>query len=156
MTEDAPFELDRALFDRWRSAGLGPHVPDAVALAAYVERRLDPDEAAAVEAVLAADPALLDLVLELRGGIAEVAAPAGLIARAAALVQAPAGNVVPFRRRTMPPGGVRSVMTWGALAASFALVALVGFNLGVGMEQATRPAAAGVAVDLLDQGGGLG
>ncbi len=87
----------------WRQAREGraavteSEAPDALWLAAYLDGSLAEDEAARLEARLAADPALLGELLALRetlavGGADAGAVPAGVVARAQALrpVQKPA------------------------------------------------------------------
>jgi hypothetical protein len=149
---------DRALWRRWsrmveaaqagNPAGAGqPHavIPDAVTLAEFAENRLSGPKAAAVEAYLAAHPALAADVTA-AGRAAEVpfrigdAALAATIARAAALVPAGSGaagrgrfgdNIVPFRAaRTPAASSWPMAARWGALAASVALVSWLGFSLG--------------------------
>lgn len=77
----------------WRRARRGwrpvadDEAPDALLLAAYLDGRLAEDEAARLEAHLAAEPALLDELLALRESLAagHEAAPAGVVMRAQAL-----------------------------------------------------------------------
>ena len=75
----------------WRQArdGWSPvretEAPDALWLAAYLDGSLAEDEAARLEARLAAEPALLDELLALREALQIEAAPAGVVARAQAL-----------------------------------------------------------------------
>ena len=155
MDDEVDFQRDRALYERWRLACReSAPAPDAMALAAYIERRADADR---VEAAMAADPELLALVLELRTDVAAESASPELLRRAQALI---GGTVIPFRPRpaAAPATGMRRMLAWGAVAASVAAVALVGFNIGIGMEQAINAPASGAPVDLLDQtmGGGVG
>jgi hypothetical protein len=135
MTDETPFEPDRTLFERWRSLPSAPAAapPDTMTLAAYLDGRLDESGSAAIEAALAADPKLLDALLDLRQPLAAEPVPDGFVARARALVDAPPAKVVPFRpRRT---SGMSALAAWGAMAAGLVLVSLVGFDLGVRTEQ---------------------
>ncbi|HVJ54485.1 MAG TPA: hypothetical protein VM689_18635 [Aliidongia sp.] len=157
MTDETPFEPDRTLYERWRSLPSAPAAapPDAMTLAAYLDGRLDESGSAAIEAALAADPKLLDLLLDLRRPMAAEPAPGGIVARAQALVDALPAKVVPFRpRRT---NGMSALMAWGAMAASLVLVSLVGFDLGVRTEQSlSAPGTASESpTDLFYQSGTL-
>ena len=135
MSDDAPFEPDRQLFEQWRSHSAGAAVerPDMLTLAAYLEGRLDEDAAEAVEAALAADSALLDQVLDLRQPIEPESPPPAVLVRAQALVGT-SSNIVPLRRAARSPR-VAPWAAWGAVAASLVLVSMVGFNLGISTEQ---------------------
>ena len=135
MSDDAPFEPDRPLFEQWRSQSAGASIepPDMLTLAAYLEGRLDEAAAEAVEAALAADSALLDMVLELKQPVEPETVPPAVLVRAQALVGV-SSNVVPLR-----PAARRDRVgpwaAWGAVAASLVLVSTVGFNLGISTEQ---------------------
>jgi anti-sigma factor RsiW len=126
------------------AASSGAARPDALSLAEFAEDRLDGPEAAAVEALLAADPSLAEDVA-LASRATEIpprigdAALAATIARAAALVpatpEATRHNVLPFRTARPPLSSPavsswRLAARWGALAASLALVSWLGFALG--------------------------
>lgn len=125
---------DAALWQRWRQHmhSAGQIAPDPMALAAYVEGRLDEAQAEPIEDWLAMHPdALADL------GAARIAAPLApapeaLIARAAALVEPAAGaRIIPFQTRAgsrRPPW--RVAMAWGAIAASLLITSMGGFALG--------------------------
>jgi anti-sigma factor RsiW len=113
-------EIDgKALWDRFRAAEQDP-----LALAAYAEGRLAPEEAAAVERWLAIDPdAAADVALARRAPApVEADAADRVAARAAVLVP---GRIIPFRAR------MRRWTEISALAASVALIAYLGFALGV-------------------------
>ena len=141
MMDDPPFERDRALFARWRAATAEPlaMAPDALLLAAYAEGRLSEAEAEPVEAALAADPELLDMLLALRRPVESASPTPGLIRSAQALVaDRPDPVVVPFRPRNAGLGRVSGSLAWGAVAASLLLVAMVGFDLGVRTEHAVN------------------
>ncbi len=135
MSDDAPFEPDRLLFEQWRShpAGAAIEPPDMLTLAAYLEGRLDEGAAQAVEAALAADAMLLDLVLELRQPIEPESVPPAVLVRAQALVGT-SSNIVPLRREARRDR-LGPWAAWGAVAASLVLVSMVGFNLGISTEQ---------------------
>jgi hypothetical protein len=148
MIDDPSFEPDRALFKRWRAAasGAGAARPDALTLAAYVDGRLAGAAAEAVEAALAADPQLLDLLLVLRQPEPPAIASAALIRSAQDLVPAP-------RRAAGPQaaGGVTPWYAWGAIAASLLIVAIGGFDLGMRTAYAVNAASAADSPgDLLD------
>lgn len=109
---------EAALWERWRLAAApgdaGAMEPDALLLAAYVEDRLTPQSAEAVETWLASHP---DSVVDIRaardatrGALPD--APASIMARAAALIDAGRPQVLPFR-----PSTPRRAATWRAAAA---------------------------------------
>lgn len=107
-------------------------------LAAWTERRLSEDETEAVEASLCDDADLLDdaLAIMAQGAEVELAAlevpSAALLARLQALVPEPTATVVPIRpvARRSSRRSVGVWLSWGAVAASVALVSFVGFDLG--------------------------
>jgi len=129
-------ERDRTLWRRLRaeyedSAAGEAWAPDEMALAAYLEDRLEEAERAEVEAWLAAAPEALDLVLAARQALAEpsVAAPEAVVRRAAALVPEPPGSRL--------AGGLRGVfmplwqpLGWSGAVAGVLLACVVGFQLG--------------------------
>lgn len=85
--EDGKAKDGAALWGRARhgwQAPRGDDAPDALLLASYLDGRLGEEEAARLEARLAAEPALLDELLTLRAGLAEAPAPApaDIVARA--------------------------------------------------------------------------
>lgn len=84
--------------------GEGPDdpAPDPLLLAAYLDGSLEEEEAARLEARLAADTALLDEVLALRQGLGEDAGavPGGVVARAQGL--RPQGQAAAVRKPSRP------------------------------------------------------
>lgn len=159
MNDDAPFQPDRTLYERWRSHASVPADADAeldpMQLAAYLEGRLGEDEAAPLEQLLAADPAALDDLIACDPVTPEIPS-AAFITRAQALVGT--ATVLPFAPRAAPP---RRVMTawaaWGAVAASLVLISLVGFSLGMQTERNFNGSTGiGTSIDILDQSSGSG
>jgi hypothetical protein len=139
---------ERELWRRWtmtageaatRSPG-GDSRPDELTLAAFAEGRLTGSARAAVEAFLAANPEIADDVAAARrvpatGSASDDAALAVTIARAAALVAAPArggagGNVLAFRPARRPVSVWPIAARWAALAATLALTGWLGFAMG--------------------------
>lgn len=106
--------------------------PEPGVLAAYVEGRADDEEVRQVEAWLVSDPDAPDTLIALRTAqdhSPEVeAVPAAIIARAQAIVRAPAGETrtarAPWR---LPPG---FGLQWSAVAVLMLLVAVAGFEVG--------------------------
>lgn len=91
MSEDDTKSKEGAVLWRRARQGWSPvrddEAPDDLLIAAWLDGRLAEEEAARLEARLAAEPALLDETLALREGLAagpEVA-PAGVVTRAQAL-----------------------------------------------------------------------
>lgn len=129
---------------------------DDMLLAAWLEGQLTEDDAAPVERALAADLDLLDDLLALRLGAGAHPAPAAaLVTRACALVsdQGESARVVPFVRPAPPKARPLFVLlSWGAVAASVAIVSLVGFNLGsiVGKSEIASSSSSEIAVVLND------
>lgn len=132
---------------------------DDMLLAAWLEGQLAEDEAAPIEAALLDDPDLLEDLLALRLGPGAHPAPeAAVIARACGLVdgegQEPgAATVVAFARPApAKPRPLFILLSWGAVAASVALVSLVGFNLGslVGKNEIASSGSSDVVVVLND------
>ncbi len=136
-------ERDRALWRRLRAESQGgaadeARAPDEMALAAYLEGRLDEAERAEVEVWLAAEPAALELVLAAREALAApgMAAPDAVVRRAAALVPDPPGSRL--------AGRLRGVFTplwqplgWSGAVAGVLLACVVGFQLGQSGYQST-------------------
>jgi hypothetical protein len=120
-------------------------------LAAWAERRLSEDDSADIESALSGDPVLLDDALAAGSGIvAEEVPTEALLERLRGLgdVLAPpaAATVLPFRQAPQA-ASKRSVgvwLSWGAVAASVALVSFVGFDLGsiVGKSEIAQTTAA--------------
>jgi anti-sigma factor RsiW len=132
---------DHALWQRCRQID----VPEDEAaryldLAAFAERRLDPDDEERVAAWLADDPEAGSDVRAARA-LDRIEASAAeverVIARACALVpdaDPVPGKVIPFARR----GGrvARVVAEWGSIAAAIALAGWLGFAMGSGTSLA--------------------
>ncbi|MGH6988944.1 MAG: hypothetical protein ACREFD_18865 [Stellaceae bacterium] len=131
---------EAALWRRWRDgteAATEPAAePDAMLLAAYAEGRRsrpggDPEsdpEIVQVEAWLADHPErLVDIVAARQQQ--EATASEKAVARAAALITAPGGNVVSLRSGR-PASAWREAFTWSGLAASLVVACLMGFSVG--------------------------
>ncbi len=166
MEEPGGAGVDRSLWRRCRAAD----APDdegawLLDLAAFADRRLDPDERDRVAALLARDAACTADVAAARaiaGGVAEPAADLErVVARASALVPRAApegarivGVVVPMRRRML-----RGVAQWGSLAAAIAMTSWLGFAMGsdagLAFAQPGPPAAEGLLNELIDPGIGI-
>lgn len=151
---------DSALFARWRAANpmTAPaedlsrqDAVDAMTLAAYLDGAAAPDERASVEAALLRDPALLDFLIErqARPLAAEAASPA-LLASAQALIsespESDSAEVLDFRRYV----SWRRFVPMGAMAASVALVALAGFNIGLHAQEHLAPTPTATSPDMFD------
>lgn len=125
-----------ALWRRWQTLApeLEAEEPDFMELAAFAEGHVAETASDAVDEWLAAQPDRLDDVVAARtAATAELttdAATERMMARAMALVAAPAAGVVPLRRSTARVTGWRGAVAWGGLAASLAATSLVGFALG--------------------------
>lgn len=159
MNDDAPFQPDRTLYERWQSHASVPADPldalDPMLLAAYLEGRLDEDEAAPLERLLATDPAALDDLIACDPVAPEIPS-AAFIARAQGLVGT--AQILPFAPRPAAPRrAVAAWAAWGAVAASLVLISLVGFSLGMQTEQNFNGSTGiGTSIDILDQSSGLG
>lgn len=162
MNDDAPFQLDRALFARWRSHESVPAEPpaalDPMLLAAYLDGRLDEASAAPLERLLMADPSALDDLIECKAHpVGPEIASASFLSGAQALIpQDPAtATILPFTSRTTPRR-VTAWAAWGAVAASLILISLVGFNVGMQTERNINGATGtGTSIDILDQSSAL-
>ena len=168
MSEDRiKTEEGAALWRRFRETRgpvPGPESPDALLMAAYLDGALDEEEAARLEAQLAADPELLDEVLALRGTLdaAPEKAPNAVVARAQALSQ-PRPQLRQVAAET-PSLLDRLFGAWlrpavPAFATLAVMVACAGaFELGryqseqIESAEAAEVAASGVPVDLLLEG----
>jgi hypothetical protein len=129
---------EAAPWRRWRdgtdAAGEQAAEPDALALAAYADRRLgrrgaDPETdpaTVAVEAWLADHPDYVDDVVAARN-VAGPPADAVLVARAQALIARPEGKVAALSR---PRRDWRNAVAWSSIAASLIAAVLIGFSLG--------------------------
>jgi hypothetical protein len=162
MSHDLPDMDDRTLFQRLaRPAAPADRTPDAMALAAWLDGQ-DEADAAAVEAALAADPALFDDLRALRPPVQPETPSPAFLARAQALVpaaaeSAPTGTVLPFRQRkaALPTRRAGTWLAWSAVAASVACIAVAGFNLGSQFGETFYPTTSAAdqhetAVDSLD------
>lgn len=141
---------DGALWRRWQAVA-SSDAPDFMTLAAYADGRLDAQQRAAVERLLALDSDIRAAVdPDIDDAQVSDAAVARTIERATALVAAPAAsNVVAFTAR---PVAVRRLTEWAALAASIALVSWLGFALGTNTYSALAidPAASSDIHDVFD------
>ena len=152
-----------------KAAGQGASAPlpedEALGLAAYLDGRLDEEEAARLEARMAREAALLDEVLALRQGLADAleALPAPLsariVARAQALQPPPRRVGAVVRDEPSRLGGLLALWLRPALPAAFAVLAVLLASAGafeLGRYQAAQleaseisEAEADVPVDLL-------
>lgn len=120
-TEEGAVLWRRARQDR--AAVTETEAPEALWLAAYLDGHLAEDEAARLEARLAADPALLDEVLALREALEIETVPAGVVARAQALRPEKKERSAPSAARGSWFGGLFGVWLRPAFSA-FAVVVL--------------------------------
>ena len=162
MTDPGDRAEEIEYWRRWRAASRAAPPVDAVLLAAYAEGRLDETEAEPVEAWLADHPETLEDLIAARAAATEIhaAAPQGHILRAAALVHAPAAEVVPFPlARVASLRNWRDAAAWGAVAASLLVTSMFGFELGssayANLTQPPSVAAESTAHELLDPPTGL-
>lgn len=130
---------------------------DDMLLAAWLEGQLDEAEAAPIEEALLGDTELLDDIVALRLGARQHPVPdSTVVERACALVSAvgvASAEVVPFARPAAAKPRPLSVwLSWGAVAASVAIVSLVGFNLGsiVGKSEVASSGSSELVVVLND------
>jgi anti-sigma factor RsiW len=127
---------EAGLWRHWRAAAgdgsAADREPDALALAAYAEDRLDAETVAAVEAWLADNPQATRDVLAARQVRQHALpdAPVAIMARAAALVASGDAQVLAFRRPTVQVRHWRGAVGWGAMAASLLVASLAGFAMG--------------------------
>lgn len=155
MNDDAPFQPDRTLYERWRSRESVPAETDIeldpMVLAAYLEGRLSEDESVPLERLLAADPAALDDLIACDPVTPEIPS-AAFVSRAQALVGT--ATILPF---APPRRVVTAWAAWGAVAASLVLISLVGFSLGMQTERNFNGSVGlGTSIDIIDQSSGLG
>jgi anti-sigma factor RsiW len=119
-------------------------------LAAFADSRLDPDEAARVEALIVGDADADADVAATRvlAGTAIAAADPAIIARAEALVDEGSAEAVliafPAPRPASRPW--YSAASWSGLAAAMVMAGWLGFDLGSGLS--TSPILGGSTVDL--------
>ncbi len=136
IEKDKREERDWALWRRLRAERPIPgaeqeRAPGEIALAAYLEGRLDEAARAEVEAWLAAAPEGLDLVLAAREALGEpdMAAPEAVVRRASALVAEPPGGRLSGRLRDAL-GALWRPLGWTGAVAGMLLACVVGFELG--------------------------
>lgn len=152
--------------DLWRSLAVeGKTAPGAVSdsdLAAWLEGRLAPAEAARVDAALAADPVQRAAAVELSEILAMPlpAAPARLVVRAQALVgfeveREPASR--PGFLASFFAAGRRQALRTAAMGTAAAVLAVSGFLMGGGLgesfvrqQQPTVASSADVPNELID------
>ncbi len=121
---------DRALWRRWRdTTDLTAAEPDALALAAYAEGRLDEAAAEAVELWLAEHPESIGDIVAARaiGQRPPRLVFNNIVAHASELVPG-SENVVAFRRPAV--SSWRNALAWASIAASLVLVSFGGFSMG--------------------------
>jgi anti-sigma factor RsiW len=119
-------------------------------LAAFADNRLDPDEAARVEALIVGDAAAAADVAATRmlAGTAIAAADPAMIGRAEALVGEgkPEAVLIAFPASGPAMRPWFSAASWSGLAAAMVVAGWLGFNLGSGLS--TSPVLGGSTVDL--------
>ena len=126
--------LWREAREAWQESagGRALDAADAMTLAAYLDGRLEAEEAEAAEARLAADPALLEAVVGLQG-LVPAPVPESLIARAQGLVReqpkAEGPAKVGWIARWFPSGVMQPLGVAGAMAA-LVIVCGLSFELG--------------------------
>jgi len=119
-------------------------------LAAFADNRLDPDETARVETLIARDAgAAADVAAtRIRAGTAIAAADPAMIARAEALVGEGRPDAVLIAFPTPQPASRPwySAARWSGLAAAMVVAGWLGFDLGSGLS--ASPVLGGSTVDL--------
>lgn len=119
-------------------------------LAAFADSRLDPDEAARVEALIARDAeAAADVAAtSVLAGTAMAAADPAIIGRAEALVgeKQPEAVLIAFPAPRPASRPWYSAASWSGLAAAMVMAGWLGFDLGSGLS--TSPVLGGSAMDL--------
>ena len=126
-------DRDRQLWRRAveaRGASAAASEADPLLVAGYLDGTLDDAEREAFEARLAAEPELLDSVAAARAALAESpgAAPAGVVARAQAIVGR-AGQAEAPRRSGVFAGWLQP-LAWAAVGALALIVTGAGFEIG--------------------------
>lgn len=133
MSEQA--EQDRRLWRRYAArAGQPPGQPplEANVLAAYLDGTAGPETVERLEARMAADPAVLAEVMELRG-LASVEGgpvPPAVLAKAKALVRAEAVESRPGPALVIRPRAWWQRLQWAAAAAVIVVSCLGGYSFG--------------------------
>ncbi len=139
MAKESVNHKDGARLWAWaRGAWTAPPgaAPDALALAAYADGTLDPEDRARVEAWMAGSPDALDLVVAAReaGAEAPAAAPADVVRRAQGLVRArrTAGGGFAARLGALlaPDAPFWRPVAWAGVTAALLMVSVSGFELG--------------------------
>jgi anti-sigma factor RsiW len=107
-------------------------------LAAFVDNRLEEDEAARIAALIARDAALADDIAAARLLANATALPAdgAIVARATALVEEnrPAAELIAFPANLPVVRPWYSAATWSGLAAAVVIAGWLGFDLGSGLS----------------------
>jgi len=156
MTDEERVEDGYALYQQWRKLDQSTGaVPDFMALAVYAERGLSEEDAAAMDAALAANPDLLATWLDARQSLPAETISDAFRQRLQTIQPAPAAAQViqfPAQRQTSREP-MRLALVWSALAASIVLICGVGFQLGMQTQQAIDGQSGASSVDLLDQAG---
>jgi hypothetical protein len=127
---------------------------EALALAAYAEGRLGEAAAERVEAWLAANPEAISDLVAARIPTQPAEPAAAALARAMALVAAPAESdawVVPFRQKAAPAPGWRLFAARAAVAASLVVTGLAGFAMGSNVYTTVAGSSANSGGELFDQ-----
>jgi len=126
-------------------------------LAAFADNRLDDDETARIAALIERDADVAGDIAAARtlAGATMLAADAGIVARAEALVGGPrsAAELIAFPARPPVVRRWSSAATWSGLAAAVVLAGWLGFDLGSGISTGpafSRPADDASASELLD------
>jgi hypothetical protein len=145
----------------WRRSQEAEALPDEAAwlldLAALADNRLDDDDTARVAALIARDPDAAGDVdaARLLAGATILAAEAGIIARAEALVGdgSAEASLIAFPVRRSAPRRWYGAATWSGLAAAVVMAGWLGFDLGSGLFGAPPSGRSGddvAAGELLD------
>jgi len=154
-----PTREERALWRRVGPAitGGADACPTDLELAAHVDGRDQPDERRRIESHVAACPACLAAVDEVRGLLADetaVLVPGAVIEAARALVPAAIGATAGPRSGTRDESGwrlrmgVRVGVRWGAAVAASVVVAVGGFHAGSRVTEADQSLADVIASEL--------
>jgi len=164
MTKPGEQPDGASLWRQWRplaQAAPGLDAPEiAMALASYAEGRLNEVEAELIESWLVDHPEALADLIAARSAETEPAsaAPEAVVARAAALIATPDGNVLAFHGSAVHSAGWRRAAAWSGLAASLLVTSLFGFAFGNNAYMALLQrgtAAESTSYELLDPPSGL-
>ena len=131
---------DQTLWRRYREGGSMPAtelnlkgMDDRLALAAYLDGRLDAAERAQVEAWLAGQPEQLELLLASQAALADSGGPAPdtLVRQACALIPGRRGAPGGLARATAGLFAPRMrILAWSGTLAAMVFACLLGFRLG--------------------------